>query len=909
MSSGKRSKRARKTLFVDDEADESDGQGGTRSQDDDDDDDPSQRAEDEAFIDDGSQDASDSMFHHGALAHEDFDAEAQDVQKIVRDLEQRAAQHRHDSDDLPTGLAFFKVSSSSSSSSSMMPVMADRAEVAPDPPVFEDVASRPLFGQEDEDEFEASQRFAERQPGGAGSVKELRESVSIINNANALKEKSSLLQAMAILKEQAVRQVQNQMPLVYLKGPMENERVFEKPSKSIDSLSLFPRHLSTMNADQLISSAEHLWSLFSVHGKPEATADVQMLMDTFFPREMDTPIDVIHSIGTFYKMQYLYLFMFLSSTKDVRFDANKDLQKKMCVVVDRINLLIDTRIAYARLHATFSPAYGPEFSVYSHIMHNELVHADLSDYQAALYYVLNRCHAEGLRRSKDHLFKPRLVSGVFSRAYVKHKSCQEFVNELLEHCATTSAFNKLTRNSNILPNIVKFLETGSCVALPLLKTDSLWVSATNGCYSLEEDRLFSFENVPDGVVCGKIFNVDIMMYEHLRGDFATGTWFDIPNTGLTEIFNKQWRSSSDPNCPPECRVQDVELVKRFNWAMMGRCLYQLGYLDWWHKHYVVIGDPGTGKSIIADSMEAMFQADDVMTLSNIRELMFGLSGLTNKHLWIMREMNRNVNWEEGEWCSVTGGERVEVKKKFVDSYAVTMTTPGMTFGNEMGFRRKRKTGIPRRLFLGHFNYMLPEEEKQDEIREHVLSQTALNLVKINRAYLALLRHFKQHKVKNFDHVMPQYYKDQRDNYVAEVYPMEGFLNSKYVYKGSLEDVWVPEQALKDQYFKYCADKGIAKPPWEEGDFRMAFKNHKIVRTNEMANRRYPRNPECYNGFQEEIRDFFIHGVDVNIDTNFSELHAYRPGENMLEKIARGMAERKQASLGTINGMFPPARRT
>ena len=100
-------------------------------------------------------------------------------------------------------------------------------------------------------------------------------------------------------------------------------------------------------------------------------------------------------------------------------------------------------------------------------------------------------------------------------------------------------------------------------------------------------------------------------------------------------------------------------------TLIGRLLFAVGERDRWQVMPYLVGDAGTGKSLVLEIVTAMFAPSSTASLSGTQEATFGLEGKWDKELIIGRDMPRSLRrvLEASLLQSMVTGEGVSVAQK------------------------------------------------------------------------------------------------------------------------------------------------------------------------------------------------------------------------------------------------------
>lgn len=159
--------------------------------------------------------------------------------------------------------------------------------------------------------------------------------------------------------------------------------------------------------------------------------------------------------------------------------------------------------------------------------------------------------------------------------------------------------------------------------------------------------------------------------------------------------------------------EDQERIKLVQ-EIMGASLY---YCKCMQKLVVFLGDGSNGKSVLASVIKNMLGVNNVssIALDQLSGNRFAKQNLDKKLLNISSEINPEKLYPSSDLKALTGGDSVEVEKKFQNSYTTEIHAKYILLANEMIHTADRSDGFYRRLIIIPFNQkyepLVPGEEK------------------------------------------------------------------------------------------------------------------------------------------------------------------------------------------------------
>lgn len=100
-------------------------------------------------------------------------------------------------------------------------------------------------------------------------------------------------------------------------------------------------------------------------------------------------------------------------------------------------------------------------------------------------------------------------------------------------------------------------------------------------------------------------------------------------------------------------------------ACIGRLFYEVNKYDNWQIQPHIMGDAGTGKSLIAMTVREMFPKGSVGTISGTTETQFALQALYQKKVIIVSELDRHFHEkiQQSDWQEMVSGNLVSIPLK------------------------------------------------------------------------------------------------------------------------------------------------------------------------------------------------------------------------------------------------------
>jgi len=375
--------------------------------------------------------------------------------------------------------------------------------------------------------------------------------------------------------------------------------------------------------------------------------------------------------------------------------------------------------------------------------------------------------------------------------------------------------------------------------LPTLRRDRTVWSWHNGVYDAKHDRFYAFETdtiniiddlnvlhiskLPDSVVACRHFpDKDFNYFAELKGDFASGQWWDIPTPSFDRILNYQ---------------QLEHDVQRCIWSMAcGRMQHDMQDVDNKQVICFFVGMAGTGKSIWIDSINYMYEHDDVGVIANKGQQTFCLDGMEDKFIWHISEVTSQFNLCQAKFQQIVSGESILIDRKHKTSITVLWRAPGIMAGNETPAFSDNAGSIARRTCAVRFEQTLDRQHLDTSLPQKMKDEVATMILKGNRAFQSMNM---QYKGKSFWDFAPVYFNDTQMIMKASTNALVAFMASGRVAFSKGE--YVREREFKETFYAYCKDNGLDFPKWTT-DYYMGPLGSKQIQIGKNNNGKHEKLP-------------------------------------------------------------------
>ncbi|MBL96179.1 MAG: hypothetical protein CMF52_00015 [Legionellales bacterium] len=211
--------------------------------------------------------------------------------------------------------------------------------------------------------------------------------------------------------------------------------------------------------------------------------------------------------------------------------------------------------------------------------------------------------------------------------------------------------------------------------------------------------------------------------------------------------------------------------------LFGRVLYNCNEKDKWQIFVNILGKGGTGKSMIAELIQMLFERDDIAILNNNAQDKFVEGDLINKRIIIGPEVDHRLHksfgrtalcaFAAGDWvCATVKGDKSITARQ--EAHIILISNTAIyEFQDEAGSIHRRKVVIE---FLKNILHM------DGLYKERLRSEIGAIIMKAAGLYLDLA---KKHGTAKFWDVCPDYFRTVRERSRMRTNMIEMCISEKY----------------------------------------------------------------------------------------------------------------------------------
>lgn len=327
-------------------------------------------------------------------------------------------------------------------------------------------------------------------------------------------------------------------------------------------------------------------------------------------------------------------------------------------------------------------------------------------------------------------------------------------------------------------------------------------------FFVNQVRSFSSEGTEEGILQ---FNNGVFIFEEQPARFVE------PSPEYNCQFRIPYDYDENADCPKfkafltDILSGDNERIKVVQ-EIMGATLY---YCKCMQNLIVFLGIGSNGKSVLANIIKFMLGANNVSSipLDKLSGSQFAKQNLDKKLLNISSEVNPEKIYSTADLKALTGGDSVEVERKYQNSYTAEIHAKYILLANDMIQTADYSDGFYRRLIIIPFDEkyekLEPGTEKVDGVKyqdvtlEETLKEELPGI--FNFAYEGLMRFVNQDYQLSYSSACEK----ALEHYKNEHNVVKAFLNEAVNVSGNNSDI-VRSSDIFPAFDVYCRDNHYFK---------------------------------------------------------------------------------------------------
>lgn len=546
----------------------------------------------------------------------------------------------------------------------------------------------------------------------------------------------------------------------------------------------------------------------------------------------------------------------------------------MQTIIERFHAIHKTAEGLAAVQIAYTPGFSVDCAF------DPPPNTDnMKDFAKCVYEIRRACGSLQLRLQNGNLMRPVIRDREFKHAFEifpkddnsgECMTVEEFVKEKFPNMPE---FDRTVRTISSQRSAVDQIGSENDPLLPFLYRNWDHVSFLDGVYNIRTEEFISHDAIPCGIFSFKYHELpfDRDSWEQFNGPYLKTDRDDdaldngeklpicrhdseliefdddpmnIPTPCLDKIFHYQFPQTPQEQelLDPSIRVEDPQLLVRFFYAMLGRLFWNLGERDNCQLTPVIMGKPGTGKSLIVTLFQGvLYDTPDVAIIARCQEPLFGLMNKYNRKIWIMTETDaaaKGTSMPVSTLKQMTVGDPMTMARKFGTAVEKRWKSPGLIVGNDLN-DWQAVAGLSRRFCLLWYRRVVLEVE---DLEAGLRAEAPNILLKTTRMYNRLLKYINDREIHMIE-MLPNEIVKNRQNMDLESSDLDAFI----LYK-STDILYDADDTLAI----YCPITRFMNTfkKWRLNSHKNGTGNQKMPSTQELFNalqNRYPRIRWANNG--------------------------------------------------------------
>jgi len=404
------------------------------------------------------------------------------------------------------------------------------------------------------------------------------------------------------------------------------------------------------------------------------------------------------------------------------------LGQHLCTTLQNADMTGDARLSNVQLG-------DPDGAVAVAERNEEVNPKPLNEMQKVLLHVMSRMATMGVRVHNGVVYEQvRTRAGQATHTWTPMQehdadvSVQDFVYSLCTPQAGGQLFLWATSHGSVMRNVVEYLTRMRDPVLSGVHPDRKYIAFENGVYQLHSggqgtQRTVDVFHPWSAPLPSKVVAVTYHPHEMPLTWFQAADITKIPTPSLDTILRTQGMPS------------DAAMVM---YALLGRMLHPVNFLDRWAVLPLNLGASGTGKSVIITTVEAMLGDGSMGIIESDCDAKYITAAVHKKYTWACTELRGHSALPVGRLFALITGERMSSRAMRSDPVFVRVAAPGWIAGNQVPRSWDTVDATLRRMVVFTFNSTPERRDTQLEERLKGPEMPAL-ILKSNRAYLTAVQ--------------------------------------------------------------------------------------------------------------------------------------------------------------------------
>ena len=476
-------------------------------------------------------------------------------------------------------------------------------------------------------------------------------------------------------------------------------------------------------------------------------------------------------------------------------------------------------------------------------------------YQCLLLYLLELFSEEGFTKAGGNLYKPVIYRKHNTHAWKNQGTIKDYIYQKTDHKTNFNQWKNATANgtSNI-NNAEKYFNEFIGPELPALNKDRHLFAFKNGNYITK----YNVSSPGETPVYKDVFVPYGESHPYLNNLSVAAKYHDVKFDNYDQYCEDEWFNII-AHCPTFKSLLDyqefTEEVQRWFCTFMGRMCFNLGDMDNWQVLLYLLGQAGAGKStIVMKIIQKFYEEEDVGIIANNIDAKYGIKPHVNKFMVLAPEISENFKMEQTDWQLLVEGGRNTYSEKYKSDETINWEVPMMMGGNKIMRYKNNSESVSRRTAVVNFWKKVVNTDTEIDKR---LAKEIPSIMKLCiRGYYHTL---KRHGKKGIWNILPQYFKENKEEMEQTTNSLQHFLKSGKVFFN--KKYYVPLKVFSQIFNDHCRENNLPREQFTK-DYYMGIFTNNDIKVVQQGSREYPAN----SGIILK-RTTFVLGIDIPGDDN------------------------------------------
>jgi phage/plasmid-associated DNA primase len=476
-------------------------------------------------------------------------------------------------------------------------------------------------------------------------------------------------------------------------------------------------------------------------------------------------------------------------------------------------------------------------------------------YQCLLLYLLEMFSEEGFTKAGGNLYKPVIYKKYNTHAWKKQCTIKDYIYQKTDHKINFNQWKNATANgtSNI-NNAEKYFNEFVGPELPSLNKDRHLFAFKNGNYITK----YNTAEPGETPVYTDVFVPYGKSHPYLNNLSVAAKYHDVKFDNYDQYSEDEWFNIMK-HCPTFKSLLEyqefTEEVQKWFCTFMGRMCFNLGDMDNWQVLLYLLGQAGAGKStIVMKIIQKFYEEEDVGIIANNIDAKYGIKPHVSKFMVLAPEIAENFKMEQTDWQLLVEGGRNTYSEKYKSDETINWEVPMMMGGNKIMRYKNNSESVSRRTAV--VNFWKKVVNTDTEIDKKLAKEIPTIMKMCIRGYYHTL---KIHGKKGIWNILPQYFKENKEEMEQTTNSLQHFLKSEKVVFG--KNLYVPLKVFSQMFNDHCRENNLFREQFTK-DYYMGIFTNNNIKIVQQSSKEYP--PK--SGIIVK-RTSFLMGIDIPSDDN------------------------------------------